>query len=115
MTVTIWHNPKCSTSRKVLEQIRAHGVEPTIVHYVDAPPSERDIKTVLRAAGLSARDLLRRKGAPYDELGLDDPKLTEATLLAAMHKHPILIERPVVTTPKGTRLCRPAERLNEIL
>jgi arsenate reductase (glutaredoxin) len=115
MTVTIWHNPKCSTSRNVLEQIRARGVEPTIVHYVDAPPSEREIKTVLRAAGLSARELLRRNGTPYDELGLGDPKLPDATLIALMHKHPLLIQRPVVTTPKGTRLCRPAERLNEIL
>ena len=115
MTVTIWHNPKCSTSRKVLEQIRDRGIEPNVVHYLETPPSEREIKSVLKAAGLSARDLLRRNGTPYDELGLDNPRLTDTALIAAMHKHPILIERPVVATPKGTRLCRPAERLNEIL
>ena len=108
MSVTIWHNPKCSTSRKVLEAIRARGVEPRIVLYAETPPSERDIKTVLKDAGMSARDLLRRKGTPYDELRLDNPKLTDAALIAAMHEHPLLIERPVVIAPKGTRLCRPA-------
>jgi arsenate reductase len=115
MTVTIWHNPNCSTSRKVLADIRARGIEPEVVHYVDTPPSERDIKAVLRRAGLAARELLRRKGALYEDLGLDSPKVSDAALIAAMHKHPILIERPVVTTPKGARLCRPAERLSEIL
>ena len=115
MSITIWHNPKCSTSRKVLAEIRDRGIEPKVVLYVDAPPSEREIKTVLRDAGLSARALLRRKGTPYEDLGLDDPKVSDAALVAAMHKHPILIERPVVMTPKGTRLCRPAERLDEIL
>lgn len=115
MSVTIWHNPKCSTSRKVLEQIRAKGIEPKIVLYVETPPSEREIKSVLKAAGLSARELLRRKGTSYEELGLDNPKLTDDKLVAAMHEHPILIERPMVTTPKGTRLCRPIERLDEIL
>jgi arsenate reductase len=115
MAVTIWHNPKCSTSRKVLAAIRERGIEPEIVHYVDAPPSERDIKAVLRSAGLSPRDLLRRKGTPYDELKLDNPKLGEAELIAAMHRHPLLIERPVVITGKGARLCRPPERLQEIL
>ena len=115
MTTTIWHNPNCSTSRKVLAEIRARGIEPTVVHYVDNPPSESAIKAVLRGAGLTARDLLRRKGTPYEELGLDNPKLSDAALITAMHKHPILIERPVVIAAKGTRLCRPAERLNEIL
>jgi arsenate reductase len=115
MAVTIWHNPKCATSRKVLEMIRQKGVEPEIVEYVKTPPSGADIKTVLKEAGLTPRELLRRKGTPYDELGLDDPKLSDAALIAAMAKHPILIERPVVRSQKGTRLCRPPERVREIL
>jgi arsenate reductase len=115
MTAVIWHNPKCSTSRKVLETIRASGVEPTIVDYVNTPPSADEIKAALKAMGMRPRELLRRKGTPYDDLGLDDPKLSDAELVAAMAEHPILIERPVVRTRKGTRLCRPAERLQEIL
>ena len=115
MTVTIWHNPKCSTSRKVLDAIRVRGVAPKIVLYAETPPSEREIKAVLKDAGLSPRDLLRRKGTPYDDLHLANPKLTDAALIAAMHKHPLLIERPVVIAPKGTRLCRPPDRLDEIL
>lgn len=115
MTVTIWHNPKCSTSRKVLEAIRAHGIEPKIVLYAETPPSEREIKNVLKTAGLTPRELLRRKGTPYDELGLDNPKIADEKLIAQMHKHPLLIERPVVITTKGTRLCRPPERLEDIL
>lgn len=115
MTVTIWHNPNCSTSRKVLGEIRARGIEPTVVHYVDNPPSARDIKAILRQTGLTPRELVRRKGTPYEELGLDNPKISDAALIASMHEHPILIERPVVITQKGARLCRPAERLSEIL
>jgi arsenate reductase (glutaredoxin) len=113
--VTIWHNPKCGTSRKVLEMIRAKGIEPTIVDYVKSPPSVADIKAVLKEMGARPRDLLRRRGTPYDELGLDDAKLADAALVAAMHEHPILIERPVVRARKGTRLCRPPERLEDIL
>jgi arsenate reductase len=115
MAVTIWHNPKCATSRKVLEMIRQKGVEPQIIEYVKTPPSGADIKTALKEMGLTARELLRRKGTPYDELGLDDPKLSDAALIAAMAKHPILIERPVVRSGKGSRLCRPPERVREIL
>ncbi len=115
MTVTIWHNPKCATSRKVLEMIRAAGVAPDIVDYVKAPPSTAAIRTALKAMAMKPRALLRRKGTPYEELRLDDPTLSDAALVAAMHAHPILIERPVVQTPKGTRLCRPPERLHEIL
>src|SRR5262245_29629644 len=115
MSVEIWHNPKCGTSRKVLEMIRASGVEPDIVDYVNAAPSVATLKAVLEEAGLKPRDLLRRRGTPYDELGLDDPKLSDAELVAAMHAHPILIERPVVRTGTGTRLCRPPERLRDIL
>jgi arsenate reductase len=115
MAVTIWHNPKCATSRKVLEMIRQQGVEPEIIEYVKTPPRGDDIKTALREMGLTARELLRRKGTPYEELGLDDPKLSDAALIVAMAKHPILIERPVVRSQKGTRLCRPPERVQEIL
>ncbi len=115
MTVTIWHNPKCATSRKVLGIIRAAGIEPSIVEYVKVPPSVAAIKAALKAMGISPRDLLRRRGTPYDALGLDDPKLTDAALIAAMHDEPILIERPVVLSPKGARLCRPPERVHEIL
>src|SRR3972149_1677243 len=115
MTVTIWHNPKCATSRKVLDMIRARGIEPNIVRYLDTPPSRSQIKAVLKEAGLTPRDLLRRKGTPYDELGLDDPNLSDAALIAAMHKHPNLIDRPVVRAPKGTRVCRPPARVAEIL
>ena len=113
--VTIWHNPKCGTSRKVLEMIRAAGVEPTIVDYVNNPPSVAEIESALAEMASKPRDLLRRRGTPHDELGLDDRKTTDAALLAAMHAHPILIDRPVVRTAKGTRLCRPPERLKEIL
>jgi arsenate reductase (glutaredoxin) len=115
MTVTVWHNPKCATSRKVLGMIEAAGIKPKIVDYVKTPPSVADIKAALKAMGMKPRDLLRRRGTPYDELGLDDTKLTDAVLIAAMHDHPILIERPVVLTSRGTRLCRPAEGVQEIL
>ena len=113
--VTIWHNPKCSTSRKVLETIRAAGMTPDVIDYVKTPPSVAAIKAALKAMGMKPRALLRRKGTPYEELGLDDAALTESVLVAAMQEHPILIERPVVQTSKGTRLCRPPERVNEVL
>jgi arsenate reductase len=115
MTVTIWHNPKCATSRKVLALIRAKGIEPAVVDYVKSPPSVAAIKAALKAMAMRPRDLLRRRGTPYDELGLDNPKLSDAELVAAMHAHPILIERPVVQSKKGARLARPPERVNEIL
>jgi arsenate reductase (glutaredoxin) len=115
MKVTIWHNPKCATSRKVLDLIRARGHEAEIVDYVKKPPSVTDIKAVLAETGLEPRELLRRRGTPYDELGLDNAKLTDAALVKAMHEHPILIERPVVRTRKGTRLGRPPEAIEEIL
>jgi len=115
MTVTIWHNPKCATSRKVLDLIRASGIEPKIVHYVNAPPSIAAIAAALEAMAMKPRDLLRRRGTPFDELDLGDARLPDAALIAAMHAHPILIERPVVQSPKGTRLCRPPERVHEIL
>jgi arsenate reductase len=115
MAVTIWHNPKCATSRKVLALIRAKGIAPGVVEYLKQPPSAADIRAVLRETGMRPRELLRRRGTPYDELKLGDPKRTDAELVSAMAKHPVLIERPVVRTRKGTRLCRPPDRLNEIL
>jgi arsenate reductase len=115
MNVTIWHNPKCSTSRKVLDAIRAKGVEPKILLYAQSPPGEREIKSFLKEAKLAPRDLLRRKGTPYEELALDNPRLTDSDLVTLMHEHPLLIERPVVITDKGARLCRPPERVEEIL
>jgi len=115
MTITIWHNPKCATSRKVLDAIRKTGTEPRIVEYVKTPPSAAEIKAALKEMGMKPRELLRKRGTPYDELGLDNPKLNDAALIAAMAKHPILIERPVVRARKGTRLCRPPERLKDIL
>ena len=115
MSVVIWHNSKCATSRKVLEMIRAKGMDPKIIEYVKTPPSVADIKAVLKEAGMKPRELLRQRGTPYDDLGLDDSKLTDAALIATMHAHPILIERPVVRTRKGARLCRPPERVREIL
>jgi arsenate reductase (glutaredoxin) len=115
MTVVIWHNPKCSTSCRVLDMIRAAGIEPRVVDYVKTPPSAAEIKTVLNEMGITPRELLRRRGTPYDELGLADPGTSDAALIAAMAEHPILIERPVVRARTGTRLCRPPERVREIL
>ena len=115
MTVTIWHNPKCGTSRKVLAAIRARGVEPHIVEYLKNPPSAPEIRAALKEMGIGPCELLRRRGSPYDDLGLGKPKWTDAQLIAAMTKYPLLIERPVVRTRKGTRLCRPPERLKDIL
>ena len=115
MTVTIWHNPNCSTSRKVLGIIRASGVEPKVVDYVNTPPSVAAIEAVLKVMEMEPRDLLRRRGTTYDELGLGDETLSDDSLIEAMHAYPILIERPVVQSPKGTRLCRPAERVQDLL
>jgi arsenate reductase len=113
--VTIWHNPKCATSRKVLASIRARGIEPTVVEYLKVPPSAAEIRSALKDMGIPPRALLRQRGTPYDELGLGDAKWADSELIAAMVRHPILIERPVVRTRKGTRLCRPPDRLKDIL
>jgi arsenate reductase (glutaredoxin) len=112
---TIWHNPKCSTSRKVLEAIRAAGVEPEVIEYVKNPPSRTKLVALLQRMGMTPRALLRRKGTPYDVLGLDNAKLSDDKLIDAMLEHPILIERPIVETAKGAVLCRPPEKLGEIL
>jgi len=113
--VTIYHNPSCTTSRKVLAAIRAAGTEPRVVEYLKTPPSRAELISLLERMGMTPRALLRRRGTPYEELGLDDPKKTDAALIDAMLAHPVLIERPIVVTERGVRLCRPAEKLAEIL
>jgi arsenate reductase len=115
MSVTIYHNPSCGTSRNTLAMIRQSGVEPTVIEYLKTPPSRDKLKELVSAMGISVRALLREKGTPYKALGLDDPKWTDDQLLDQMLAHPILINRPVVVTPKGTRLCRPSETVLEIL
>ena len=113
--ITIWHNPKCATSRKVLALIRAKGIEPKVVEYLKNPPGTAEIRAVLKEMGIGPRELLRRRGTPYDNLDLINPKWTDSELVAAMAKHPMLIERPVVRTRRGTRLCRPPDRLKDVL
>jgi arsenate reductase len=115
MTVTIYHNPACGTSRNTLAMIRQSGEQPVVIEYLKTPPSRDELVKLIQAIGLAPRELLRRKGTPYDELVLDDAKLTDDELVELMVKHPILINRPIVVTPKGTRLCRPPERVLEIL
>jgi arsenate reductase (glutaredoxin) len=113
--VTIYHNPACGTSRNTLAMIRAAGIEPRVVEYLKSPPTKSELATMIEKAGLTVRQALREKGTPYLEFGLDDPSLSDATLLDAMLEHPILINRPFVISAKGARLCRPAERVLEIL
>lgn len=115
MAVRIYHNPKCSTSRKVLDMIRMRGSEPEVIEYLKTPPSRAELKSMIAKSGRSVREVLRRRGTPYDELGLDDSKWTDDQLLDFMVEHPILIERPIVVTDKGVRLCRPVESLDDIL
>jgi arsenate reductase len=112
---TIYHNPKCGTSRNTLEMIRHAGVEPTVIEYLKDPPSRETLKTLLEQMGLSVREILRQKGTPYEELGLGDPKWSDEQLLDFIEQHPILINRPIVVTPLGARLCRPSEVVLEIL
>jgi len=115
MRVTIYHNPGCGTSRQTLAIIREAGLEPAIIEYLKTPPSRDELKRMLAAMGQTARDVIRRKETLYGELGLDDPALSEDQLIDAMVDNPRLIERPIVVTDRGTRLCRPAERVREIL
>ena len=115
MTVTIFHNPKCGTSRNTLAMIRASGEEPVIVEYVQNPPTRERLLGLLAAMKLTPRELLREKGTPYAELGLSDQKWTDDELIDFMMAHPILINRPIVETPRGTRLCRPAELVLPLL
>ena len=115
MDATIWHNPSCGTSRNTLALIRHSGIEPTVVAYLRDPPTREQLGAMIAAAGLGVRDALRRKGTPYDDLGLDDPTLTDDQLLDAMLATPALINRPIVVTPQGARLGRPLERVLEVL
>ena len=114
-TITIYHNPKCGTSRNTLALIRNTGVEPRVVLYLETPPDRSDLLALVAAMGVAVRDVLRQKGTPYDELGLGNPELDDAQLIEAMLAHPILINRPIVVTPLGTRLCRPSEVVLDIL
>jgi arsenate reductase len=115
MSITIYHNPVCGTSRKTLEAIRATGVEPEIIEYVKQPPTRAKLVELIAKAGLTVRQAMRNKGDLYAELGLADEPLSDQALLDAMMAHPILIERPLVQTAKGVRLCRPSELVQEIL
>ena len=113
--ITIYHNSACGTSRNTLALIRNSGVEPEVIEYLKTPPGKDRLVQLLAAMGIPARALLRQKGTPYDELGLGDPKWSEDELLNFMVQHPILMNRPVVVTPLGTRLCRPSEVVLDIL
>ncbi len=115
MKVQIYHNPACGTSRTVMGLLREKGVEPEIIEYLKTPPQRAQMQKLLADLGLKPRDILRRKGTPFDELGLDNMNLTDSQLLDALEQHPILMERPIVVTAKGTRVCRPAERVNDLL
>ncbi len=115
MTVTIYHNPKCGTSRNTLAMIRQSGVEPEVIEYLKTPPGREKLVELIAAMGIPVRDLLRQKGTPYDELGLGDPKWSDDELIDFMVEHPILMNRPVVVTPKGAALCRPSEKVLELL
>ena len=113
--VTIYHNPACGTSRNTLGLIRNSGEEPVVIEYLKTPPDRATLEALIAASGLTVREVLRVKGTPYEELGLADPKWTDAELIDFMLNHPILINRPIVTSPLGTRLCRPSERVLDIL
>jgi arsenate reductase (glutaredoxin) len=113
--VTIYHNPACGTSRNTLAMIRASGIEPNVIEYLKTPPSRETLVELLKAMKLTPRELLRQKGTPYAELGLDDQLLSDDALIEAMMQHPILINRPIVVTDKGAALCRPSELVLPLL
>jgi arsenate reductase (glutaredoxin) len=115
MDVIIYHNPDCGTSRNTLAMIRNAGMEPHIIEYLKCPPTRLLLTQLLRRAGLTVRQILREKGTPFKELGLDDTSLSDKALLDAIGKHPILMNRPIVVTPKGVRLCRPSEAVLDLL
>lgn len=114
-SITIYHNPACGTSRNVLGLIRNSGETPTIIEYLKTPPDAALLRSLIADMGIPVRELLRQKGTPYDELGLSDPKWTDDQLIGFMLEHPILINRPIVVTPLGTRLCRPSGAVLDIL
>ena len=113
--ITIYHNPACGTSRNTLEMIRNSGNEPTIIYYLDTPPTRDELAKLISDMGISVRELLRKNVEPYEQLGLDEDKYSDEQLFNFMLQHPILINRPVVVTPLGTRLCRPSEMVLDIL
>lgn len=113
--ITIYHNPACGTSRNTLEMIRNSGTEPTIIYYLDTPPTREELTRLISEMGISVRTLLRKNVEPYEELGLDEDKFSDAQLIDFMLQHPLLINRPVVVSPLGTRLCRPSEIVLDIL
>jgi len=115
MDVIIYHNPDCGTSRNTLSMIRNAGIEPHVVEYLKTPPSREMLTQLIQRMGISVRALLREKGTPYAELGLSDPALTDDQFLDAIMAHPILINRPIVVTPKGVKLCRPSEEVLDLL
>jgi arsenate reductase len=115
MSITIYHNPDCGTSRNTLAMIRNAGIEPEIIEYLKTPPTRSTLQDLIARAGITVRATLREKGTPYADLGLGDPSLTDEQLLDAMLEHPILINRPLVVTPLGVRLCRPSEVVFDIL
>jgi arsenate reductase (glutaredoxin) len=115
MTITIYHNPACGTSRNTLAMIRQSGEEPEVIEYLKTPPSREKLVELIAAMGITPRALLREKGTPYAELGLGDPEWTDDELIDFMLAHPILINRPIVVTPLGTKLCRPSEAVLDIL
>lgn len=115
MKPLIYHNPQCGTSRNTLAMIKASGEKPMVIEYLKTPPTRDELLDLIARMAISPRELLRRKGTPYDELGLDDPSLSDDALVDAMMAHPILINRPIVVTDKGVRLCRPSERVLDLL
>ena len=115
MAVTIYHNPACGTSRNTLALIRRLGIEPHVVEYLKTPPARALIADMVARMGAPLRDVLRQKGTPYAELGLDDETLTDAQLLDAVEAHPVLLNRPIVVTPAGVKLCRPSEVVLDLL
>ncbi|MFC7537882.1 arsenate reductase (glutaredoxin) [Sphingomonas sp. GCM10030256] len=115
MSTVIYHNPACGTSRNTLALIRATGIKPQVIHYLDTPPSREELVSLIIRRGIPPRELLRQKGTPYSELGLDDPALTDDQLIDAMIEHPILINRPIVVGSNGVRLCRPSEEVLSVL
>ena len=113
--IIIYHNPECGTSRNTLAMIRNAGIEPHVIEYLKMPPNRARLVSLISRMGISPRDLLRKKGTPYEELGLDSPDLTDDQLIDAMVEHPILINRPIVVSPLGVKLCRPSEEVLDIL
>lgn len=115
MKARIYHNPACGTSRKVLAALRDAGYEPEVVEYLRTPPDRKDLKALLKSMGKGVRDILRKRGTPYEELGLDNPTLSDEAIFDAIEQHPVLIERPIVVLGTKAALCRPAETLQELM